>query len=122
MMIKSNKLLPAPGTGTWKVSKFSAKLKTAEGKILDFVPAPFDIAVVDVWPPGRLTDAARDAYDKLARAGRIRPQGTTRDAAGRVIVRYLADCPERWIHEELRAAKYAGRQMGLNNLKRSDIS
>ena len=49
-------------------------------------PAPFDIEVVDVWPPGRLTDAARDAYDALAREGRIRPRKVTRDAAGRVAV------------------------------------
>ena len=76
-------------------------------------PAPFDIEVVDVWPPGRLSEAAKDAYDKLARAGRIRPLSADRDAAGRTYVRYMADIPEPWIREELRAAKYDGRQMRM---------
>lgn len=79
----------------------------------NWLPAPFDIEVVDVWPPGRLTDVARDAYDALARVGRIRPRSVTRDAAGRVIVRYMADIPEPWIRQELREAKLAGRQMRI---------
>ena len=78
--------------------------------------APFDIEVVDVWPPGRLSDAARGAYDTLARAGRIRPKSVTRDGAGRVYVRYMADIPEQWIREELRAAKYAGQQMTMSEV------
>jgi hypothetical protein len=82
-----------------------------------WMEAPFDIEVVDVWPPGRLSDAAKDAYDKLARAGRIRPVSARRDATGRTVVRYMADCPEVWIREELREAKYAGRQMNMNEVR-----
>lgn len=78
-----------------------------------WLPAPFDIEVVDMWPPGRLTDAARDAYDALARQGRIQPRKVTRDAAGRVIVRYMADIPAPWIRQELKEAKLAGRQMRM---------
>ena len=78
--------------------------------------APFDIEVVDVWPPGRFTEAVRDAYDALAVAGRIRPQNVSRDGTGRVCVRYMADIPEPWIHEELREAKYAGMQMKLSEV------
>lgn len=78
-----------------------------------WLPAPMDIEVVDVWQPGRFTDAARDAYDTLARQGRIRPRKVTRDAAGRVIVRYMADIPEPWIRAELREAKYQGKQMEM---------
>lgn len=80
-------------------------------------PAPFDIEVVDVWPPGRLTDAARDAYDALARTGRIKPRKVTRDAAGRVIVRYMADIPEQWIRQELKEAKLSGRQIDIKQMK-----
>lgn len=79
-----------------------------------WLPAPFDVEVVDVWPPGRLTDAERDAYDQLAGAGRIRPVRASRDAAGRVIVRYLADIPAPWIHLELKEAKYSGKQLQIN--------
>ena len=86
---------------------------TMSDRLDKWPPAPFDIEVVDVWPPGRLTDAARDAYDALARQGRIRPRKVTRDAAGRVIVRYMADIPEPWIRAELREAKYQGKQMEM---------
>lgn len=78
-----------------------------------FAPAPCDIEVVDVWPPGRFSDVARDAYDSLARSGRIRPVRVSRDTAGRVIVRYLADIPEQWIRQELKEAKMNGRQMRM---------
>lgn len=88
-------------------------VRTPDGRTLRFEPAPLDVEVVDVWPPGRLTDAARDAYDALAREGRIKPRKVTRDAAGRVIVRYMADIPEPWIRAELREAKLAGRQMRI---------
>ena len=81
-----------------------------------WIEAPFDIEVIDIWPPGRFSEAARAAYDAVARAGRIRPRGVSRDAAGRVIVRYMADCPEQWIREELREAKYRGRQMDLTEV------
>lgn len=76
-----------------------------------FIPAPMNIEVVDLWPPGRLGDVEKAAYDRLARAGRIKPKGVTRDAAGRMIVRYLADIPEQWIRQELRAAKMQGEQL-----------
>jgi hypothetical protein len=89
-------------------------LKDATGRTFRFEPAPFDIEVVDVWPPGTLTDAAKDAYDALAASGRIIPRGSvTRDAAGRVIVRYMADIPEQWIRQELKEAKMNGRQMRI---------
>lgn len=82
-----------------------------------WIEAPFDIEVVDVWPPGQFSEAARDAYDAVARAGRIRPRSASRDATGRVIVRYMADCPAQWIREELRAAKYAGKQIRMEAVK-----
>lgn len=88
-------------------------VKDATGRALRFEAAPLDVEVVDVWPPGRLSRAAQDAYDTLARAGRIRPVRVDRDGAGRVYVRYMADIPEQWIREELREAKYRGRQMDL---------
>ena len=86
-------------------------IKTPDRRALRFEPAPMDVEVVDVWPPGRLSQAAKDAYDTLAAAGRIRPVRVDRDGAGRVYVRYMADCPEQWIREELREAKYRGKQM-----------
>ena len=76
-----------------------------------WLPAPMDLEIVDVWPPGRLGDVEKAAYDRLARAGRIKPKGVTRDAAGRMIVRYLADIPKAWIRAELKAAKLEGEQM-----------
>ena len=88
-------------------------VKTADGRALRFESAALDVEIVDVWPPGRLSQAAQDAYDALAAAGRIRPVRVDRDGAGRVYVRYLADCPEQWIRQELREAKYRGRQMGI---------
>jgi hypothetical protein len=88
-------------------------IKTPDGRTLRFVPAPLDVECVDVWPPGRLSQAEKDAYDALASAGRIRPVRVDRDGAGRVYVRYMADCPVEWIREELREAKYAGRQMRI---------
>ena len=93
-------------------------IKTADGRALRFEAAPLDVEVVDVWPPGRLSQTEKDAYDTLSRAGRIRPVRVDRDAAGRVYVRYMADCPEQWIREELREAKYAGRQMDLTEVEK----
>lgn len=92
-------------------------IKTPDGRALRFEPAALDVEVVDVWPPGRLSQAAKDAYDALASAGRIRPVRVDRDAAGRVYVRYMADCPQQWIREELREAKYRGRQMDLTEVE-----
>ena len=93
-------------------------VKDTTGRALRFEAAPMDVEVVDVWPPGRLSQAAQDAYDHLARAGRIRPVRVDRDGAGRVYVRYMADIPEQWIREELREAKYAGRQMDLTEVEK----
>ena len=87
-------------------------------RALRFEPEPLDVEVVDVWPPGRLSQAARDAYDALSSAGRIRPVRVDRDGTGRVYVRYMADCPEQWIREELREAKYRGRQMDLTEVEK----
>ena len=87
-----------------------------------WLPAPCDVEVVDIWPPGTLTDNARDAYDAPARARRIRPQRVTRDAAGRVIVRYLADIPAPWIREELREAKMNGKQIHIDTMKEETVS
>ncbi|MBR7189289.1 MAG: hypothetical protein IKD53_12160 [Clostridia bacterium] len=81
-------------------------------------PAALDVEVVDVWPPGRLSQTEKDAYDALASTGRIRPVRVDRDGAGRVYVRYMADCPEQWIREELREAKYKGRQMDLTEVEK----
>ena len=93
-------------------------VKDATGRALRFEPAALDVEVVDVWLPGRLSQTEKDAYDALASAGRIRPVRVDRDAAGRVYVRYMADCPEQWIREELREAKYAGRQMDLTEVEK----
>ena len=93
-------------------------IKTPDGRALRFEPAPMDVEVVDVWPPGRLSQAEKDAYDALASAGRIRPVRVDRDGAGRVYVRYMADIPEQWIREELREAKYRGRQMDLTEVEK----
>ena len=71
-----------------------------------------------MWPPGRLSQTEKDAYDALASTGRIRPVRVDRDGAGRVYVRYMADCPEQWIREELREAKYKGRQMDLTEVEK----
>lgn len=79
-----------------------------------WLPAPKDIECVDVWPPGRLTQCARDAYDQLSREGRIVPVSVKRDAAGRVYVRYMSDIPIQWIREELREAKLRGVQMTID--------
>ena len=93
-------------------------VKTTDGRTLRFEPAALDVEVVDVWPPGRLSQAEKDAYDALASAGRIRPVRVDRDGAERVYVRYMADIPEQWIREELREAKYAGRQMDLTEVEK----
>ncbi len=93
-------------------------IRTPDGRALRFEPAPMDVEVVDVWPPGRLSQAEKDAYDSLASAGRIRPVRVDRDGAGRVYVRYMADIPEQWIREELREAKYRGRQMDLTEVEK----
>ncbi len=68
-------------------------IKTADGRALRFEPAALDVEVVDVWPPGRLSQAEKDAYDALATAGRIRPVRVDRDGAGRGDVRYMAGHP-----------------------------
>lgn len=92
-------------------------IKTPDGRTLRFAPAPLDVECVDVWPPERLSEAARGAYDDLAARGRITAVMACRDGAGRIYVRYMADCPAEWIREELREAKYAGRQMDLGEVE-----
>lgn len=80
----------------------------------NFPPAPKDVEVADIWPPGTFGPAERAAYDRLAREGRILPRGAfADDTFGRVVVRYLADIPAAWIHEELAEAKKAGIQMRM---------
>ena len=79
-----------------------------------FDPAPVDVPCVDIWPPGRLDDAARYAYDQLAARGRIRLERAYKDpASGRSVVRYQADIPQEWIREELSQIKrtYDGEQL-----------
>lgn len=93
-------------------------IKTPDGRTLRFVPAPLDVECVDVWPPGRLSQAAQGAYDSLVERGRITAVGAYRDGVGRVYVRYMADCPAEWIREELREAKYTGQQMGLEEVEK----
>ena len=93
-------------------------VKLPDGRAVRFEPAPCDVECMDVWPPGRLSEAARAAYDTLAAAGRIKPVEVYRDGAGRVYVRYMADCPEQWIRDDLRQAKYKGRQMNLTEVEK----
>ena len=77
-----------------------------------FEPAPLDVEIVDVWPPGTLGEHERSAYDVLARAGRIVPVSVVPDrATGHIVVRYMAGIPAEWIRAELREAKYAGIQI-----------
>lgn len=93
-------------------------IKTPDGRTLRFVPAPLDVECVDVWPPERLSEAAQGAYDSLIERGRITAVEAHRDGVGRIYVRYMADCPVEWIREELREAKYRGRQMELTEVKK----
>ena len=80
------------------------------------MPAPLDVECVDVWLPERLSEAARGAYDILVECGRITAVEAHRDGVGRLYVQYMADCPAEWIREELREAKYTGRQMDLEEV------
>lgn len=83
-------------------------------KTSDFPPAPKDVEVVDIWPPGTFGAAERAAYDRLTREGRILPLGAfADDAFGRVVVRYLADIPAPWIRGELAEARQNGTQMRM---------
>lgn len=80
-----------------------------------FDRAPPSVECVDVWHPGTLTWAARQAYDALAAQGRIRLIRAARDrTTGRIAVRYLSDVPHEWIlpdlAEEKRAASDRGQQ------------
>ena len=80
-------------------------------------PAPVDVEVVDVWPPGTLDAASRYAYDVLHGRGRIRLQSAHTDPrSGRKIVKYMADIPAPWIREELGRIKrtYDGTQMTIS--------
>lgn len=81
-----------------------------------FEPAPLDVPVVDVWPPGRLNAAARWAYREAQAAGRIRLEREFVDPAnGCTVIRYLADIPVEWIHAELgdRKRRWNGEQLNM---------
>lgn len=66
--------------------------------------------VADRWPAGRLRPSAMQAYEAMARAGEILPQGVTRYDSGVVVVRYRAKIPDAWIRELLgrRERAFAG--------------
>lgn len=69
-----------------------------------FVPLAADdwpVQVADRWPAGRLRRSAMLAYDELAGRGEIRPQGVQKASGGVVIVRYMAQIPEAWVHDLL---------------------
>ena len=82
---------------------------------IKFEDAPMDIECRDVWQPGRFSQYARDAYDALAKAGRILPMGAKKDRAGRTYIWYRADIPHEWILMELAEARRQGRQLTLTD-------
>ena len=63
------------------------------------------VEVADVWPAGRLRASAMAAYDTLAKAGEIAPQGAFKARSGVVTVRYRAKIPDAWVHDLLRQAE-----------------
>lgn len=78
----------------------------------DFVPATareigYPFAVHDRWPPGKLRETAKAAYQVLARRGEILPQGIVRNRDGALVVRYDSCIPADWIHDELRRTEKA---------------
>lgn len=73
-----------------------------------FTPMAADdwpVAVEDRWPAGTLRPTAMQAYDRLARAGEIRPEGVHRYRSGVVVVMYSAKLPDAWVHDLLRQAE-----------------
>lgn len=91
--------------------------------MIRFDPAPLDVPVVDVWPPGRLDAAARYAYREAQKAGRIRIERTLTDLAnGCDIVRYYADIPAEWIRAELGRlkARWDGEQLKFSEVDTND--
>lgn len=70
-----------------------------------FMPEQARVACVDRWPPGRLRQTAKAAYDSLAQAGVIRPECITRDRSGATYVRYASCIPQEWAREELAKAE-----------------
>lgn len=63
------------------------------------------VTVEDRWPAGTLRQTAMQAYDTLARAGEIRPDGVHRYRSGVVVVMYSAKLPDAWVHDLLRRAE-----------------
>lgn len=81
---------------------------------LPLIPAPLDIEVADIWPPGACGPEARAAYERLSRAGRIAGVTVWTDPAnGRTVVKYRADIPAGWIRRELAGAKALGKQQAM---------
>lgn len=66
-----------------------------------FTPEQARVACIDRWPPGRLRQTAKAAYDRLAQAGVIRPEYITRDRAGATYIHYTSTIPHEWTREEL---------------------
>lgn len=87
------------------LSEYEAKMLNAVAA--KWPPAPVDVECVDIWPPGTLSEARRAAYDAICRQGRIKCHAVTKDAVGRVYVRYSADVPHEWILAELKAERAA---------------
>ena len=82
-------------------------------------PAPLDVQVVDVWPPGRYDDAVHYAYKTAVAAGRIKIERAIRDRSnGCIIIRYWADIPAEWIRAELGILKrqWNGDQIAMEGL------
>ena len=76
------------------------------------------IDCIDVWPPGRCTDAAMRAYrqaerERLVRIRRVDVSPNT----GRTLVGYLSAVPQPWALERLgqikRQIEQSGEQMRL---------
>ena len=75
-----------------------------------FMPMAADdwpVIVEDRWPAGTLRRTAMQAYDILAHAGEILPDGVHRYRSGVVVVMYRAKLPEDWVHDLLRIAEHA---------------
>ena len=82
-------------------------LETAEA-LEGFTPMAADdwpVCVEDRWPAGTLRQTAMQAYDRLARAGEVKPEGVHRYRSGVVVVMYRAKIPDAWIHDLLRQAE-----------------
>ena len=71
-----------------------------------FVPVDdWPIQCADRWPPGRLRDTAKLAYDLLAQRGDLLPVGLSKTDDGAILVRYRGQIPQEWILELLKKAE-----------------